>query len=52
MTNLEKKKFISMLDDYISHIKVTENKSMIARVYGIFNMKKSNYFYGINLMIM
>jgi hypothetical protein len=33
-----------MLDDYLNHIINTENKSMLARVYGIFNIKKSDYY--------
>jgi 1-phosphatidylinositol-4-phosphate 5-kinase len=32
----EKKKLLSMLDGYVDHIKKTKNKSLIARIYGIF----------------
>ena len=40
-----------MLDDYISHIIATQNKSMLARIYGIFSIK-TNYFDQVNLIIM
>lgn len=32
----EKKKLLSMLDGYVDHIKKTKNKSLIARIYGVF----------------
>lgn len=32
----EKKKLLSMLEGYTNHIKATNNRSLIARIYGIF----------------
>ena len=40
-----------MLDDYIEHIRNSKNKSMIARVYGVFSIK-TNYFDDLDIMIM
>ena len=40
-----------MLDDYIRHIEETENKSLLARIYGVFTIK-SNYFDSLDIMIM
>ena len=34
----EKKIFLDMIDDYILHLKSTDNQSLIARVYGIFTI--------------
>ena len=34
----EKKLFLGMLDDYIKHIEETENKSLLARIYGVFTI--------------
>jgi hypothetical protein len=35
----EKTAMINMLDSYISHIKNSNNKSLLARIYGIFTIK-------------
>ena len=36
----EKKVFLSMIDDFIQHLEVTtQNKSLLARIYGIFTIK-------------
>ena len=35
----EKEAMISMLDKYIDHIKETNNRSLLARIYGIFTIK-------------
>jgi len=40
-----------ILDDYINHIKKTNNKSFLARIYGIFTIK-SNYYGNVNIIIM
>lgn len=40
-----------MLDDYIDHIKLTENKSLLARIYGVFTIK-TNYFKPLDVIIM
>lgn len=40
-----------MLDDYIDHIKMTENKSLLARIYGVFTIK-TNYFTPLDVIIM
>jgi hypothetical protein len=34
----EKKRMLEILDDYIDHIKKTKNKSLLARIYGIFTV--------------
>ena len=40
-----------MLDDYISHVQNTDNKSLLARIYGIFNIH-TNEFGFLNVMFM
>ena len=35
----EKKTMINMLDNYINHIKKSNNRSLLARIYGIFTIK-------------
>lgn len=35
----EKKAMINMLDKYINHIRNSNNKSLLARIYGIFTIK-------------
>ena len=40
-----------MLDDYIGHIVKLGNKTLLARIYGIFTVK-SNQFKDLDLMIM
>jgi hypothetical protein len=42
---------LSMLDDYVKHIKSLGNKSLIARIYGIFSIK-TNQFATLDVMIM
>lgn len=32
-----------MLDDFIEHLAVTDNKSLLARIYGIFTIKSNKY---------
>ena len=34
----EKKLLLDMLDDYIRHIENTDNKSLLARIYGVFTI--------------
>jgi hypothetical protein len=45
------KRFLHLLDDYIAHIIKTNNKSLLARVYGVFTFK-TNFFAPIHVMIM
>lgn len=40
-----------MLDDYIEHIVTTENKSLLARIYGLFTIK-SDYYLDVNIIVM
>jgi len=40
-----------MLDGYIDHIKKTSNKSLLARIYGVFRIK-TNIFAPMDVMIM
>ena len=47
----ERKLMLSILDDYIKHLKDTQNTSLIARVYGIFTLE-TNYFRPVDIMIM
>jgi hypothetical protein len=47
----EKDIFLGMLDDYISHIKKSENMSLLARIYGVFTVN-SNYFDPLDIIIM
>ena len=36
LRGIEKKIMLGMLDDYVEHIKITANKSLLARIYGIY----------------
>jgi 1-phosphatidylinositol-4-phosphate 5-kinase len=47
----EKKILIDFLDDYIDHIEKTNNKSLLARIYGIFTVK-TNYFDPLDIIVM
>ena len=47
----EKKILLNMLDDYIDHIEKTNNKSLLARIYGIFTVK-TNYFDPLDIIVM
>ena len=40
-----------MLDDYILHIKSTKNKSLLARIYGVYTIKTDG-FVPVDIMIM
>jgi len=40
-----------ILDDYIKHIKKTNNKSFLARIYGIFTIE-TNYYGNVDIIIM
>ena len=40
-----------MLDKYIQHMKETKNKSLIAKIYGLFTIK-TNYYADVDIMIM
>ena len=51
MARSEMNVFIEMLDQYIKHIKGSYNRSLIARIYGIFTIK-TNYFSDVDIMIM
>ena len=47
----EKVKLLSMLDKYIEHLRSTDNRSLLARIYGLFTIK-TNYFVNVDIMIM
>lgn len=47
----EKDILLKMLDDLINHFEITGNKSLIARIYGIFSIK-TNLFANLDVMIM
>jgi len=38
----EKDVLIDMLDEFIDHIKESKNKSLIARIYGLYTVKTEN----------
>jgi hypothetical protein len=42
---------LDMLDDYSLHIEKTNNKSILARIYGIFTFK-TNYFAPLDVVVM
>ena len=51
MTKSEKNKLLKMLPNYIDHIlNKTNNKSLVARIYGVFRIK-SKVFDEIYLMV-
>jgi 1-phosphatidylinositol-4-phosphate 5-kinase len=43
LSKVEKDKKLGMLDDFILHLKKCNNKSIIARIYGIYSIKTSVY---------
>ena len=47
----EKKNFLKIIDQYIAHIADTGNKSMMARIYGIFSIDTA-LFRPIDIIIM
>lgn len=51
LTNTEMHVLFSMLDQLIEHFRETKNKSILARIYGVFTLK-TNVFGPVNLMIM
>ena len=51
MTKSEKDRFLKLIDSYILHLEKSENKSLLARIYGIFTFK-SNIFPPLEIMIM
>ena len=40
-----------MLDDLIKHFQNTSNKSLLARIYGVYTIK-SNYFDSLDVVVM
>ena len=42
---------LDILDDYIDHIRKTKNKSLLARIYGIYTIK-TDYFDPLDIIIM
>ena len=42
---------LDILDDYIDHIQKTKNKSLLARIYGIFTIK-TDYFSPLDVIVM
>ena len=51
MSRVESKKFLDILYLYIRHIKDTNNKSLIARIYGVFTIKTQGLV-PVDIMIM
>lgn len=42
---------LDLLDDYVDHIRKTKNKSLLARIYGIFTVK-TDYFDPLDIIVM
>lgn len=51
MRGTEKRVLLNMLDDLIHHFKKTENKSLLARIYGVFTIK-TNVFKSVDVIVM
>ena len=51
LAGFEKILLLDMLDDYIRHIRSTDNKSLLARIYGVFTIK-NNYFADLDVIVM
>jgi 1-phosphatidylinositol-4-phosphate 5-kinase len=51
MKGSEKQVFLDMIDSYIAHIDSTDNKSLLARIYGIYTIR-SNRFGPIDVLVM
>lgn len=51
MRGSEKRVMLNMLDCFIDHLRATKNKSMLARIYGIFTIK-TNLFAPMDVIIM
>ena len=47
----EKSRMLNILDNYIDHINKTNNKSLMARIYGIYTIK-TNYFDPLDIIVM
>ena len=47
----ERKLFLKLLDDFILHFKKTENKSLLARIYGIFTIT-TDKFNKVDVLVM
>jgi hypothetical protein len=47
----ERVKMLEIVDDYIDHIRKTKNRSLLARIYGIFTIK-TNYFDPLDIIVM
>ena len=51
MRGSEKKVLLNMLDDMVEHYNETENKSLLARIYGVFTII-TNVFKKVDVIIM
>ena len=51
LKGFEKKILLDMLDDYVAHIINTDNRSLLARIYGVFTVK-NNYFADLEIIVM
>jgi 1-phosphatidylinositol-4-phosphate 5-kinase len=47
----EKKILLGMLDSYYSHLEQTQNRSLIARIYGVFTFR-TNHFSPLDIIVM
>ena len=51
MRGTEKAVLLNILDDLIKHFELTGNKSLLARIYGMFTIK-TNVFHSVDVIIM
>ena len=51
MRGNEKNVLLNILDDLIKHFEETENKSLLARIYGMFTIK-TDVFHQVDILIM
>ena len=51
MRGTEKAVLSSILDDLIKHFEKTKNKSLLAKIYGMFTIK-TNVFHKVDIIIM
>jgi len=51
MRGTEKKVLLGMLGDLVEHFKATENKSLLARIYGVYTVK-SDVFESVDIIVM
>lgn len=51
ITPHQRDNLINNLDEYIDHLRNTQNQSLLARVYGMYRLK-TKYFHPVTLVLM